>query len=220
MKNIIWLNATIGPYDADEIIHRSTGEILIPVNRVTWVTSGDDFVHEVMGNGLPDIIYIGSDVYGSMCLVDCAKWLVEYCHLKDVPLPEIFKYSGHHETDKCMEIFTTHRNKWVAGKISAFMSIIDKFKLTKQQSNTTLKLIDRLPNYIINLSRLSFQLATDNLFQLKYKSNLGSILYISVDQSGEIIFEAGGAVIVRNHITPKISKDKWINTVLLNLENS
>ena len=116
MKTLLWLDDIRDPFVGDWLMSYapqfSDGE-----GEVIWVKNFDGFVNHIRFNGLPDMISfdhdLGEDVAISKVKMglskrqarkekretksgyDCAKWLVDYCLDKEIPIPVFGVHSAN-----------------------------------------------------------------------------------------------------------------------------
>jgi len=109
IKFLLWLDDIRNPLEGDWLKFSP----IDPPYTTVWVKSYSEFVQQIKKNGLPDAICFDHDLGMTAALearakglskrksrelkklektgYDCAKWLVEYCMDKNLPLP---KYSS------------------------------------------------------------------------------------------------------------------------------
>ena len=108
MKKLIWLDDTRNPFD-----NNGSWLVFSPIEQpycVVWCKKYDDFLEEIVYNGMPDAICFDHDLGMEIVLearsfgmskrksrelkkeaksgYDCAKWLVDYCMEKSLNLPK------------------------------------------------------------------------------------------------------------------------------------
>ena len=90
IKILLWLDDYRNPYKLDSDWVRAFSPIGINC-KVVWVKSYKQFTNWIINNKIPDAICFDHDL-GDACKneytgYDCAKWLIEYCQNKNLPLP-------------------------------------------------------------------------------------------------------------------------------------
>lgn len=131
-QTLLWLDDVRDPYEHDWLIFSP----ILPPFDVFWARSYEDFVKFITRNGLPDAICfdhdLGGDVQrekvskgmskrqarlerqGTKTGMDCAKWLVEYCLDKKMPLPRYNIQSanpaGKANIDGLLQSFLQHQS--------------------------------------------------------------------------------------------------------------
>lgn len=96
MKKLLWLDDIRDPNVADWLLNYAP-EFANNNGEVFWVKKYHEFVSWIEENGLPDMIcfdhdlsdiHISKSTYKEKTGYDCAKWLVEYCMEKNLPIPK------------------------------------------------------------------------------------------------------------------------------------
>ena len=83
-KRLLWLDDARDPLTNDWLVFSPIGKNV----DTTWVTNHQEFIDDIMINGLPDAICFDHDLgYYEETGYDCAKWLVDYCidNKKELP---------------------------------------------------------------------------------------------------------------------------------------
>lgn len=87
MKRLIWIDDIRDPFKADWLMSYAP-EYAYGEGEVVWVKDYNEFIDEVITNGLPDKIAFDHDLGEGNSGMDCAKWLVSWCMDKHEDLPE------------------------------------------------------------------------------------------------------------------------------------
>jgi len=101
MKKLLWLDDVRNPFIGDWLMQYAP-EFAYGDGEVIWVKNYKDFCKWITENGLPDTIafdhdladrYYDNQTYSEHTIwhektgMDCAKWLVDYCIISDLDLP-------------------------------------------------------------------------------------------------------------------------------------
>ena len=87
MKTLLWLDDFRNPFD-DQWDRWIRFNSKYDDYEVTWVKTYQEFVDEIMCNGLPDLVCFDHDLgTHNGTGYECAKFLVDYCINNNVKLP-------------------------------------------------------------------------------------------------------------------------------------
>lgn len=89
MKTLLWLDDYRNPFLDEE------GKVPKGYDEIYWIQYYEEFVECIEMMGLPDAISFNHDLGGEKTGYDCAKWLVDYCTEKDLPLPRCYVHSDN-----------------------------------------------------------------------------------------------------------------------------
>jgi hypothetical protein len=116
MKTLLWLDDIRNPFVGDWLMSYAP-RFAYGDGEVIWVKNFDEFVNHIKFKGIPDMISfdhdLGEDVAISKVKMgtskrqarkekketksgyDCAKWLVDYCLDKEIPIPVFGVHSAN-----------------------------------------------------------------------------------------------------------------------------
>lgn len=106
MKKLLWLDDVRNPWDLMWLNYITKNIVRTDQIEITWVKNYNEFVDEIVDNGLPDIVSFDHDLadehyvyspteeiykqadYMEATGYDCAKFLVDYCQIHEKDLPQ------------------------------------------------------------------------------------------------------------------------------------
>jgi hypothetical protein len=116
MKTLLWLDDIRDPFVGDWLMSYAP-QFAYGDGEVIWVKNFDEFVSHIKFKGIPDMISFDHDLGEDVAILkvkmglskrqarkekketksgyDCAKWLVDYCLDKEIPIPVFGVHSAN-----------------------------------------------------------------------------------------------------------------------------